>query len=290
MDKAGILKYHKTKVFISHQAYNIFQNPSRTHYYQFHTIWNPWGEKTLDKIANYGIDISCVQKDLKRPTGIVDVNLTDKGIPSYKILEDVAYDSIDFNDSLKEHLKSRYDFFCFGSLIQRFENNQATLNLIFKYLNAKEVFYDVNIRKDYYSRYILDASLRRSTIFKLNDEEVGVVSSTLYEAALSNREFVEGISKDYSIHTICITSGSKGCEVYHDGDYREIDGYSVEVMDTVGAGDAFSAAFIDGYSKGKDVFECAKLGNYLGAYVASCRGAVPDYSESIMRYLEGNVL
>lgn len=243
------------------------------------------GREILHRAKTLNIDSSLIQTDLKHPTGSVLVNL-EEGIPTYEISECVAYDHIEFSDDIKKYLKqNEADVFCFGTLAQRNRVSRNTLNKILKTGSFKRVFFDINLRQEYFTRKTIMDSLEYSTILKLNDDEIEALENILELKETSEEEIVEKISGLGPVRTICITRGSKGCTIYHDRIKKEIEGMSVNAIDTVGAGDAFSAAFLKKYIETDDPFESAKIANHLGAYVASKPGAIPEYSDEIKKVL-----
>jgi fructokinase len=141
----------------------------------------------------------------------------------------------------------------------------------------------VNIRLGFYPQDILRQSLAFSTVVKLNAEEAQLAAERLYEAALPEAELASRLSAEFPVRVICVTKGADGCTVYAAGSAHTFACEPTEVADTVGAGDAFSAAFLQHYCLTGDCFASAQRGNLLGAYVASRPGAVPEYEDSIRK-------
>ena len=247
------------------------------------------GAGALAEMRRLGVKPDFVQQDAAYPTGWVDVALSAGGQPTYTIHDNVAFDFIEAQpDFLKAVVKQPVDAFCFGTLEQRAPTTRKTLFRLLDVVPAKHFFYDVNVRQHYYSERLVRDSLIHSTIVKLNDSEVDQLGQTLYGAALAEPEFVARLQKQYPrVRIVCVTKGERGCTVYWDGQAGDCPGVRVQVVDTVGAGDAFSAAFLFKYCSGSSPFESARLANQIGAFVASQRGAVPAYTPEISALIAG---
>lgn len=242
------------------------------------------GEEALGKISKIGVKTDLIQQDAHHPTGTVPVEFKN-GQPDYTILENVAYDQIDFADSKQALAQTEFDVLYFGTLAQRDSQSAGSLDQLINQKTFDHIFYDVNLRKDCFTAEIIDHSLMRCTILKLNDEEVEVLAVMLYGKALSLEGFVQQVAKDYDIKIVIVTAGAKGCFLYEDRQMNFVKGYPASVVDTVGAGDSFSAAFVHQYFKKKDALAAADIGNRLGAFVASSRGPLPEYSTEIRKIL-----
>ncbi len=242
------------------------------------------GERAFEQIKILGVDISMVQRN-DHPTGYVPVTLKD-GQPDYEIMSGVAYDFIQYRDFPESHLRT-YDAFYFGSLVQRNQVSVEALEYLLEHFNFREIFYDVNFRKDCYNKVIINNSLSHCTILKVNDEEVEEIGRIKYSKELDLTNFCEVITHDYpQIHTIIITAGSKGCYIFHKEIINLVPTEPVNVVDAVGAGDSFSAAFICALSRTGDTVRSAEIANKVGGYVASQPGPIPEYSAELLEELE----
>ncbi|HWR25244.1 MAG TPA: carbohydrate kinase [Methanosarcina sp.] len=246
------------------------------------------GKVLLSKAKEMGIDTSYILIDEKRPTGTVTVELKGEGIPIFTINEGVAWDAITPDEKMFKALaKEEWDVFCFGTLAQRSEENRKTLKRLFSEIKAKNFFYDINLREGFYKKEWIISSLKHSTILKMNEEEAAIVSSMLFGTIHPCKLLCCLLTEKYpEISIICITKGPKGADVYHKGIYEEIKTTPVEVADTVGAGDAFSAGFLYTYLSGNSVSKAVSFASILGTYVASKPGSVPEYSKELLKELE----
>ena len=243
------------------------------------------GKKAVEEIKKLSVDTSLVQWDEDHPTGTVDVFL-EQGQPDYIIHENVAYDFIEVDLLNSAWQLEGMDCFYFGTLAQRNDTSGNSLQWILTNKPFSLVFYDVNLRKGIHSKLIIENSLSFCNIFKLNQDEVGVIADLLYGKSYSLPDFAKTIQHDFEVDILVITASEKGCYVAATDDFRLVPGKKVQLVDAVGAGDAFSAAFLFKYFQEKDPFKAAEVANKLGAFVASSRGPIPDYSPEIIQILE----
>ncbi|MEQ8472002.1 MAG: carbohydrate kinase [Marinoscillum sp.] len=242
------------------------------------------GDQALEEMLKLGLSGEFVQRN-SRLTGRVMVFLED-GQPSYRIRKDVAFDYIE-PDKIEFSRLSEYGAFYFGTLAQRNEVSRATLTAIMQKASFQTVFYDVNLRRDGYTREIIESSFNYCTIVKMNDDEVRLLSKLIYETSLSIDEFCQRLFTNYErLELQIITEGGEGCMLFtRSGNYR-VSAQMMPVKDSVGAGDAFCAAFLDTYLKSKDPKKAARIGNMVGGFVVSESGAIPIYPEKFRRKIE----
>lgn len=241
------------------------------------------GWQALAQITKLGITHRAVNIYAGIPTGVVNVMLN-SGEPTYHIEENVAYDFINLDESLPTLLKEQpFEVFYFGTLAQRANKSRDVLSQLLKAMPFRHIFYDVNLRKDSYTPEIIRNGLRWCTIFKLNAEEVSVISNLLFKTSLSPENFCRYITSEFEISIVIITAADQGCHVYTNQTFTTLPGIPVEVVDAVGAGDAFSAAFMFHYCHSKNAIDAARLANKVGAYVAGMVGPIPEYSEDLKK-------
>jgi fructokinase len=245
---------------------------------------DPRGRAALNEMKRFGVDTSLVQIDSRHPTGWAMVQLSSDGVPTFSFPDDPAYNFVEADDQVLRRLAdAKFDAVCFGTLAQKGERTRQSLMRVLQSVPATHVFYDVNIRLDFYPQDILRQSLGFSTVVKLNADEAQLVAQRLYGVALPEAELASQLSADFPVRVVCVTKGDKGCTVYADGSSRSYACERAKVADTVGAGDAFGAAFLEHYCRTGNYFASAERGNLLGTYVASRPGAVPEYNESIRK-------
>lgn len=207
------------------------------------------------------------------PTGVVEVELDNRGVPSYTIIEDVAWDNIPFSNTLAE-LASKANAVCFGTLAQRSAKSRQSI-MQFIDLMPKDGLkvYDINLRQHFYSKDIISDSLQIANILKINDEELVVVAK-LFEIEGEAIDICKYLIDKFDLKIVILTKGSEGSVVVSNDMVSELKSPKVEVVDTVGAGDAFTAAFVVSYLRGDSIAEAHCLANNIAAEVCTKKGAM----------------
>ena len=218
------------------------------------------------------------------PTGTVQVEIDQAGIPQYDIKENVAWDNIPFTESLKSlALKTRA--VCFGSLAQRNVVSRETINSFLDAMPKTEdtlVVFDVNLRQGFYNKEILCNSMSRCNILKINDEELAIVKKLLNIQAEGQKAVCQALIDMYALRMVILTCGAEGSFVLAaDGCESWMDTPKVEVVDTVGAGDSFTGAFVASLLAGKSIRDAHKLAVDVSAYVCTQAGAMPVLPEEL---------
>ncbi len=239
------------------------------------------GDEILDRLADVNLEHKIVR--VPYPTGTVQVTLSGEGIPAYEICENVAWDNIPWSDELEE-LAKRTKAVCFGSLAQR---SAVSRNTILRFLGTMDAdterIYDINLRQSFYSLEVIEESLKRATILKLNDEEIEVVKALLQITGEPQDVCRQLIAKYESLRMVIVTCGAIGSYVFTADETSWVDTPKVEVADTVGAGDSFTATFCANILKGKPIKEAHKLAVQVSAFVCTQNGAMPvlpkEYTE-----------
>jgi len=233
------------------------------------------GERTIEEIKKLGIEtkyIACVKEE----TGKCLVTLDNNHIPSYNLLDNVAYDYIQ-----KPNIENEdFDILYFGTLALRNQNNKTVLKQILSENEFNDVFVDLNIRAPYYSKDVVKFACESASIIKISDEELPVVMNLLEKTNLSIEESVNSIYKEFAnLKMIIITKGSNGSLVFDckNNECFECDSEKVEVVSTVGAGDSFSASFLAKYIKTNDIKNALKFATKISGFVVSQADAIPKY-------------
>ncbi len=232
------------------------------------------GEEVKSILASKKLE--AVLPEVDHPTGVVHVDLDGRGVPQYTIVEDVAWDNVPYTPEMKE-LASQAAAVCFGTLAQRNPVTRATVMSFIADMPSDSLkVYDINLRQHFYSREIIEDSLRVSDILKINDEEIGVVSELLGLGPSPAQACLSLISL-YGLRLVILTKGADGSEVITpDARYR-VKCPKVKIADTVGAGDSFTAAFVYSYLRGDSIEDCHRVANRISAFVCSRNGAMPEY-------------
>ena len=229
------------------------------------------GERILTGVRNHGLNTSGIAIDTEHPTGKVLVDLDSNGIPNYEIVMPVSWDYIRYVDEMEDVVRSA-NALVFGSLCARSPVSRSTL---FRLLPiAPYCVLDLNIRQSFYDPDLIKQLLRYADLLKINDEEKALLIS-LFDCSELN--FYDWLSKEFALETIITTKGADGAEVYNNEQLISVPGTPVEVVDTVGSGDAFLAAYLYHQLHGEGVAESLKKGCELGAFVATKSGAIPKH-------------
>ena len=236
------------------------------------------GETALRMLAGRGLNVDFVQVDEARPTGTVPVTVVD-GEPSYEIVEGAAWDAIAWEPRL-EGLAQRAQAVCFGSLAQREATSRRTLQRFVEAVpeGCMRVV-DINFRQHYHSRSVVDWSLRFADLLKLNDEEVRILRGYL-GGSEDDGDFLREVCERFRIGRAVLTLGAEGCRVIGPREDVRVAAAHQDVVNTVGAGDAFTAAFVLNLLAGQDVRACAERANQAGGYVTTQDGAIPEFPET----------
>lgn len=234
---------------------------------------DPRGTSAIDSLRESGVDVGGVTTVADKPTGSVVVELKD-GHPSYDIIQDVAWDHIDLTADTASSAREA-DLLCWGTLGQRScRSLQAHRQLFDLVPDTCLRVCDINFRMHFHSEEVVVDSLKRADLLKLNDEEVQKLRGYVGGFA-QNREFLRELRHRFEIQTIVLTLGSAGCRVSaHNTDFKA-PGLEVDVVNTVGSGDAFTAAFVMKMLNGADLWDCAWHANRVGAYVATQDSGMP---------------
>lgn len=230
------------------------------------------GREAREQLRECGIADEFIQTDFEHPTGTASVELDGAGQPRFEIKPAAAWDFLEWNSAL-EQLALSCNAVCFGTLAQRSQPSRRT---ILKFLDSvkKDTLrvFDVNLRQSFYSAELLKESLACANAVKLNDQELPVIAGLL---GISEGEFCHVVLEMFDLRFICVTRGEKGSVLVGPDGTHDHPGFRVTVKDTVGAGDAFTAGLVHERLRGTSLGEMNETANRLGAWVASCAGAMP---------------
>ena len=245
------------------------------------------GRDAIKRLDPLPVDSSNVQIDAAHETGRVTVTLRD-GQPEYVIHQPAAWDSLELSDTWLQ-LAERADAICFGSLAQRSVESRQTIQTLAAQTSSSCVrVYDVNLRAPFYSGEIVQESLELATVVKMNDAEVpqvlGLLGLPLNDEPVPTRLRVGAerlLSEFPTLQMVAITCGGNGSLLVTREAWHQHPGVHVQVADTIGAGDAFTAAMTHYLLRGADLATLNEAGNRWGAWVASQAGAMPALSEAV---------
>jgi fructokinase len=233
------------------------------------------GRRALETASRLGISTKYIRTVKDAPTGTVSVTVDAQGQPSYVLHRPAAYD---FAALPEEPLDP--DWIYHGTLQLIEPRMLALLHELLRRYPAARRFYDINLRKHSYTAPLVMELLQLADVVKMNDDELRRVQ----QMTGTSHESIEKFCRDYAARfqwdAVCVTLGDRGCAILNRGEYVEVSAVRVSVVDAVGAGDAFAAAFLHGLNAGWPPSKIGAFANRLGALVASRAGGVPEWSRS----------
>lgn len=219
------------------------------------------------------------------PTGTVQVTLDDDGIPTYVIREGVAWDNIPFTAEL-EDVAQNTRAVCFGSLAQRSPVSRATIQAFLNAMPKDSLkIFDINLRQNFYNKEIIREALTACNILKINDEELVLIGRLFGYPGLDIENKCWLLLGKYNLDMLVLTCGVNGSYVFTPGSVSFQETPTVEVADTVGAGDSFTGTFVSGLLAGKSIEETHRLAVDVSAYVCTCKGAMPKLPQELLHRL-----
>ena len=238
------------------------------------------GRRALTFLREHGVDISAVTQSEKRPTGTVEIELDTEGVAQFEFAADVAWDALTWSEALT-HVAVTTDVVCYGTLGQRSEISKNTIQRFLKGTTGECLcVFDVNLRQQFYTEGLIRDSLEFANILKLNDEELPVLSSSCGLSG-SATSVMEQLRERYNLRLVALTRGAKGAILLTENSLSVCDGFAVEVRDTVGAGDAFTAAMTLGLLLGNELDRINEHACRVAAFVCSQDGAAPKLPDDL---------
>lgn len=243
------------------------------------------GNEMMEQVKNNALIRDYITVEKTKPTSTVSIEIDAQGQPSYQIHQNVAWDWIPKTPTLMA-LVPQIHAVCFGSLAQRSTVSRNAIQTFLMATSFKTVrIFDINLRQSFYSKEIIDSSLQLANVFKMNEEELPIVAQLLGFAE-DESTALEILTNRYQLHLIAITKGGKGSILYSKGQCSVHAGYPIEVKDTVGAGDAFTAALAVGILKKHKLERINDNANRLAAYVCSQAGAIPPLPNELRKLFD----
>lgn len=216
------------------------------------------------------------------PTGTVQVTLDQQGVPTYDIKQGVAWDNIPFTPEV-EALAKRTDCVCFGSLAQRSEVSRTTINRFIDAMpNDSLKIFDINLRQNFYTKEIIQDSLRKCDILKINDEELVTIGRLFNYPGLDMENKCWLILGKYNLKMLVLTCGTNGSYVFAPAEKNFQPTPHVDVVDTVGAGDSFTGSFAAAILSGMPLADAHRLAVEVSAYVCTQQGAMPRLPQKLI--------
>jgi fructokinase len=246
------------------------------------------GAQAIQSVGRLGLDTGMLQMTSRWATGTAQVCLDSTGHPTFKITRPAAYDAVQITEAQIGWLKTwNPGWLYYGTLFPSMPEGRHTLVRLLQVLSEAIPFYDINLRPSFDSPELVLELLALASVVKLNESELQTASR--FSGLPSTTEaFCRQGAERYGWKAVGVTKGALGCAILAGNEYAVAESYPIEVADTVGAGDAFAAAFLHGLNQHWPVDAIASFANRIGAIVASRAGAIPDWSLAEAAALEGS--
>lgn len=239
------------------------------------------GKEAIDFVTHHGINTGALAVSEAHKTGVVNVTLDNKGIPSYEIKEGVAWDHIPMTSETRK-MATQLDAVCFGSLSQRSSTSRKSIQAFLKDTPPECLkMFDMNIRQNYYSEELILESLQLASALKLNNEELPLLAGFLNISG-TPKEQLKTIQHKFDLKLAILTCGADGALMLSENEESfEIPPVPDEIKSTVGAGDSFTATAVMGFLQNKSLTAINKHANAVASYVCTQTGAVPDLPDAL---------
>lgn len=238
------------------------------------------GQNALERLSGQGLDTSLVERS-ERPTGRVLVSLDEDGKATYDFAADSAWDRLQWNESLRK-LASRSDAVCFGSLGQRSDVSRNTIQRFVATMAPDSIrVFDINIRPPFVDEAVIKESLRLANVLKLNDEELGLLAEMFDVSASSDQAMLEEIAERFDLTAAALTQGANGSLLIRGNEISKVPAVQTTVVDTVGAGDSFTATLVLGLLRQCSLDAINSNATEVAAFVCTQSGATPDLPDDL---------
>ena len=243
------------------------------------------GQAARAELETRGVSAEFLFEHANLPTGTVEVTLDDSGKPTYKILEEVAWDEIPSPEGLLK-AAAELDAVCFGTLCQRSQSSRKSVRTILQAMSTDSwKILDVNLRQPFFNKTIVTESLALANALKLSDEELPVLAE-YYGIGGNTRTQVRELMERFELRLVAFTMGGDGSEVFTADDHIVAEAVPTEMVSSVGAGDSFTAALCVGLLHQFSLSDCGRFANQVAAYVCSQQGACPPLTDELRTTLE----
>lgn len=233
------------------------------------------GNEAIRQVKQKQLSAEFIQQDPQLETGFVEVAVDKEGTPNYTFAQPVAWDNIALTSSVEDILSETWAI-VYGSLAQRNKRTRNTLRSLLG--NDVLKVFDLNLRKPFYDKTLIEESLLLADIIKMNGQELHILQNW-FSLPPAEKEAMEALMHRFDCTTAAVTQGAQGASIHYNNDWLEAQGFNATVKDTVGAGDAFLAALLHGIRAQKKISELLAFANGAGALVASFDGGTSDYGK-----------
>ena len=231
------------------------------------------GNSVLEFLKKNKISTDFVQVDEKHPTGESIASLNDQKIPDWKIKTGTAYDFIELTDEVESLVTNKTDCLYFGTLAQRDLTTRKTIHHFFK--RDLKYFCDLNIRQNFYTKELIKECVTECNVLKINIDELRLVNELLLGKALDTTETPKRLLNEFNLDLLCVTNGSKGATIFNRETNNHYYAKLENIVDTVGAGDAYAAILCVGYLKNWNIEKINKIASDFAGEIVKINGALP---------------
>ncbi len=246
------------------------------------------GNEIVNLMMDHGMPTKYLQIDNEHPTGSANANLDENKIPHWDISLNRSYDFIENIQILTSLIEEETDCLYFGTLAQRGEQSRKTLQSFFG--KRIKYFCDLNLRQNFYNAEIIKSSLSAANVLKLNSDELRIVRNLLLINKADEFQLAKILSEYFEIDLVCITQGEEGAMLYKDGIMNHYKGVVENVVDTVGAGDAYAAMLCLGYLNRWGLEKTNKLASEFAGKIIMVNGALPENDFLYDKYIQKDIL
>lgn len=231
------------------------------------------GNKATNELKQANIPLDYIQQDNLHSTGKANVTINEEGEPEFNIDSDSAFDYIELVDETENLISSETDCLYFGTLAQRSEVSRNTIQSLFN--RGVKYFADLNLRENFYDEDILTSTLQAADFLKANYQEMHILNDLLLQSDYNTEKVAYELMEKFGINMIAVTRGKDGSSIFENGKRFDHSSVDVKVIDTTGAGDAFSAILCIGYLQGQENTFINKLANEFANEICKFEGALP---------------
>ena len=233
------------------------------------------GNKVVNELKHSGLSFEFLQHDNLHATGKANVTINEDGNPNFKIDDECAFDFIELNEENENLINAETDCLYFGTLAQRSDISRETIQSLFN--RGLKYFADVNFRQNFYNEDILISTLKAANFVKVNYDEIHIINDIILQAEYSTEKVAFELMEKFEINMIAVTRGKDGSSIFENGKRYNHSSTNNKVVDTTGAGDAFSAILCLGYLHGLEIPYINKLANDFASEICQFEGALPKY-------------
>ncbi|MGL1863660.1 MAG: carbohydrate kinase [Pseudodesulfovibrio sp.] len=237
------------------------------------------GHEALAILKEHAVSTEYISIDPSHPTGTVDATIDAAGVATYVFPDDVAWDFLTADDATRSLIASA-DAICFGTLAQRSDISRATIHELLAAAPHALKIYDINLRQEFFTPERIRASLEQADVLKINDDELRLVTE-MFSLPTEEQAGLEELVQSYDLKLGVLTRGDKGSRIISSDSSSDLPGQPTSIVDTIGAGDSFTAALTLAYLFGKDLAEINRYATEVAAFVCGQAGAMPTMPHSL---------